>query len=49
MISPPNALTSVLITDGNHQELPLLPELWHPDNQSGLLRSLLSRDTSGSR
>jgi len=49
MILPLNALISMLMTNGYYQKLPLLPELWHPDNQSGLLRSLLSRNTSGSR
>jgi len=37
MISPLNALISVLMTNGNHKELSLLPELWHPDDQSCVL------------
>jgi len=49
MISLLNALISVLMTNGNYQELSLLLELWHPDDQSCVLRSLLSRDTSRSR
>jgi len=49
MISPLNALISVLMTNGHHKELSILLELRHPDDQSCVLRSLLSRDTSRSR
>jgi hypothetical protein len=48
MISLLNALISVLMTNGNHKELSILLELRRPDDQSCVLRSLLSHDTSGS-
>jgi hypothetical protein len=45
-ISLLNALISTLTANGHYQELPRLLELRHPDNQSGLLRSVLPRNTS---
>jgi len=48
MISLVNALISVLMTNGNHKELSPLPQLLLSDHRPGLLRSLLSRDTSRS-